>query len=178
MRRRDFLLATGALLACDNKLTSGSGGPCTTPASGAGLGYCLVDKKELRVPGAAQLKAGEVVLFNVDDNSAAIVARDAHGFYAMSAICSHACCIVSVCGDGTCSAPTINPGDCAVTPAKNLLANGAAFVCPCHGASYGASGNVLGGPATRALPTVAMRLDGADVLVDLSQSVSVDARTS
>jgi Rieske Fe-S protein len=142
--------------------------PCHTPATGPGLNYCLVTSDELRVPDAALLAVGQVRLFSVDDSTAALVARDAQGFYALSAICTHACCLVAVCGDAACHSPEPNPGACNSTRAATLVTSGSAFLCSCHGSGFAADGSVINGPAIRPLPSVKMRFDGQDVLVDLS----------
>jgi Rieske Fe-S protein len=155
---------------------------CDVSGSGVGLNYCLVEKRELRVPLAKQLAAGQVLLVNFDDNSAAIVARDEKGFYALSAICTHSCCIVAVCGNDLCTKLETNPGDCAFTPTSALIIGqgNAAFLCPCHGSSFSSDGTALGGPAlkTGPLPALAMRLDAEDVIVDLSTSVAPSARVT
>jgi Rieske Fe-S protein len=41
------------------------------------------------------------------------------------------------------------------------------FKCPCHGGVYSPEGKVLGGPPPRPLPTVAARVNGTDVFVEL-----------
>lgn len=52
--------------------------------------------------------------------------RDAGGVYAISATCTHLGCAVSRAAKG--------------------------FECPCHGSKFGPAGNVMAGPAPRALP--------------------------
>ncbi|HXQ23374.1 MAG TPA: Rieske (2Fe-2S) protein [Candidatus Acidoferrales bacterium] len=52
--------------------------------------------------------------------------RDGEGIYAISAVCTHLGCIVAPSAQG--------------------------FACPCHGSKFDAKGNVIGGPAPRALP--------------------------
>ena len=54
---------------------------CATRATGPGQSYCLVEGFEVRLPGAARLAVGEVVLVNVDDNTAAIVKLDSDVTY-------------------------------------------------------------------------------------------------
>ena len=109
---------------------------------------------------------------NVDDRSAAIVARDDKGFYALSGICTHSCCIITLCGDTSCKTILTNPGDCKVTATTTLVRPGRAFVCPCHGSEFAADGTVLSGPASVSLPFVALRLDGNDVVVDLGTAAA------
>ena len=130
------------------------------------------------MPGLGDLAAGEVALMAVDDRSAAIVARDAQGFYALSGTCPHACCTVTICGGQACDAPLTSPNDCAPAVRGVLSTDGAAFLCPCHGSQFTANGDVLTGPARSGLPSVALRLNGSDIIVDLSSAVPPGTRVS
>jgi Rieske Fe-S protein len=85
-----------------------------------------------------------------------VVARDAGGVYAMSAVCTHAGCLLD---------------DSSSTIAAGLF-------CPCHGSSFDGNGGVTGGPARSPLQHYAVTLaaDGS-ITVDGSQPVSPDTRT-
>jgi cytochrome b6-f complex iron-sulfur subunit len=70
--------------------------------------------------------------------SVAIV-RDAQGVFAVSTICTHLGCIVKPAADG--------------------------FHCPCHGSRFGPAGDVVRGPAPKALPWLALTHAGGTTFV-------------
>ena len=86
-----------------------------------------------------------------------VVARDAGGVYAMSAVCTHAGCLLD---------------DGAATIAAGLS-------CPCHGSLFDGDGAVVVGPARTPLPhyLVTVATDGS-ITVDGSQPVAADVRTA
>lgn len=175
-RRRALLaLAAGAPLAACGKAASPS---CATPAPGpaAPPAYCLVAASVLRVPAARRLQAGQALLLNVDDDTAVVVTRDGAGYYAMSAICTHQCCLLSLCNDAACTAPSTNPGECGTSPVESPGAAGG-LVCPCHGSAFHLDGSVLSGPARTPLPHYALNFEGDDALVDTARIVPGDQRT-
>ncbi len=47
-------------------------------------------------------------------------------------------------------------------------ANESAFVCPCHAAKFGVTGEVLQGPAERALATYPLKTEGNSILLQKS----------
>jgi nitrite reductase/ring-hydroxylating ferredoxin subunit len=85
-----------------------------------------------------------------------IVARDSGGVYAMSAVCTHAGCLLD---DG---AATISAG----------------LSCPCHGSRFDGNGAVTAGPARASLQHYAVSVgsDGS-IVVDGSQPVGASTRT-
>jgi nitrite reductase/ring-hydroxylating ferredoxin subunit len=95
-----------------------------------------------------------LVLSNIVINI--VIAPDATGVYAMSAICAHAGCFLD---------------DASTTIAAGLY-------CPCHGSSFDGDGVVIGGPARAALQHYAVMVaaDGS-LTVDGSQLVSGTTRT-
>ena len=138
-----------------------------------------MEAKQLRVAGARTLASGQAVLLNLDDNTGVIVARDGAGLHALSAICTHACCLVSLCGDVACTELSASPGACEESDRAAGDAAGASILCPCHGSTFRLSdGGVLQGPATRPLPAYALALDGDDVIVDTGTHVDAAARVA
>jgi Rieske Fe-S protein len=79
--------------------------------------------------------------------------RDALGFYAMSAICSHLGCIV------------------------REEASGRGYMCPCHGSGFDEQGRVLSGPAPRGLDwlEISLAADGR-LMVDTAKTVPPGTR--
>jgi Rieske Fe-S protein len=65
--------------------------------------------------------------------------RDEHGVYALSLVCTHLGCTVTVTED--------------------------ALACPCHGSRFDRQGHVLKGPADRALARLTVELRGERVEV-------------
>jgi cytochrome b6-f complex iron-sulfur subunit len=79
------------------------------------------------------------------------VGSDEQGLYAMSATCTHLGCTVGK--------------------------KGAVLACPCHGSRFSSTGDLLGGPAPRPLPHLALTLAEEDQLhVHLSRPVSPESR--
>ncbi len=84
----------------------------------------------------------------------AIGARDAAGFYAFSALCTHERCLVN------------EPDAMGVSE------------CVCHGSRFDGNGRVLVGPAVSPLRHFAVALLGGRVMVDPSMRVADDVRTA
>jgi cytochrome b6-f complex iron-sulfur subunit len=110
-------------------------------------------------PPTGPVAAGNVSALSVGTMlvmSNVVVARDARGVYAMSAVCTHAGCLLDDSGSSIASGLT----------------------CPCHGSVFDGNGSVMQGPARAALQhyAVAIGADGS-LTVDGSQPVSASART-
>ena len=99
----------------------------------------------------SELQVGSLLVM-----SNVVVARDANGVYAMSAVCTHAGCLLD---DGS---QTIAAG----------------LGCPCHGSTFDGNGEVTRGPAGTPLQHYAVTIaaDGS-ITVDGSMPVSADTRT-
>lgn len=139
-RRRLLVLAgssTGAMaLAAIPGCGNPTGAPITGPVSAGNI---------------SALPVGALIVM-----SNFVVARDAGGVYAMSAVCTHASCLLN---------------DGAGTVAAGLS-------CPCHGSLFDGNGAVVVGPARLPLQhyLVTIGPDGG-ITVDGSQLVAADART-
>ena len=78
--------------------------------------------------------------------------HDAGGLYAMTMACTHAGCACTI--------------------------KGTELDCPCHGSRFDRQGNVLQGPATKALPHFPVSVDSTgNITVDRFTVVSQSART-
>jgi nitrite reductase/ring-hydroxylating ferredoxin subunit len=125
-------------------------------AIGAGVPACGNPKGS---PPTGPVVAGNAAALSVGDlmvMSNVIVARDAAGLYGMSAVCTHAGCLLD---------------DSSQTVAAGLS-------CPCHGSAFDGNGAVVRGPATTPLQhyAIAVAADGT-ITVDGSQLVSSGTRT-
>ena len=89
----------------------------------------------LNLNDAANAALGSVGGYVVSASNRTIVMRTSSGYQALSLVCSHQGC-------------TVNYG-------------GSSFLCPCHGASFDANGNVTGGPAPSALTKYAVSQSGS-----------------
>jgi Rieske Fe-S protein len=142
VNRRELLVLAGtsAGLAVVAALP-GCGNPTGSPPSGPVV-----------VGNVSALAVGTLLVM-----SNVVVARDANGVYAMSAICTHAGCFLD--------------------DSNSTIASG--LSCPCHGSTFDGSGAVTGGPAGAPLQHYAVTIapDGT-ITVDGSQPVSESTRTS
>ncbi len=82
-----------------------------------------------------------------------VVAQDANGFYAYTAICTHQGCTI------------FKPNS-----------NGDA-ICPCHGSEFDGNGKVINGPAVLPLQHFAVNICGGNVFVDDTMTVNASTRT-
>jgi len=126
------LVVVGGLSSCQQ-----TGSPPTGPVGGGNI---------------SALQAGALLVM-----SNIAVGLDSQGVYAMSAVCTHAGCLLD---DG---ARTIAGG----------------LDCPCHGSTFDGNGAVTKGPARDPLQhyLVTVATDGS-ITVDGSQPVSASARTA
>jgi Rieske Fe-S protein len=81
-----------------------------------------------------------------------VVARDARGLYAFSAVCPHEGCVVRI-------------------------TRGASTICPCHDSTFDDDGDWTGGPARRPLLNHPVQVCEGRVYVDRSLGVPLGTRT-
>ena len=85
----------------------------------------------------------------LDPATGIFVVREAQGFYALSAVCTHLGCLT------------------AWKPELGIIA------CPCHGSKFNRDGTKIVGPAPRPLPWLRMWLsDEGDLMVDRSNIIA------
>lgn len=117
----------------------GSGAPePAAPPEGGGTGG--TGEGEVLVA-LADVPVGGAVVVTTGAGERIVVAQPEEGdVVGLSAVCTHQGCVVE--------------------------ADGAELVCPCHLSRFTtASGEVLEGPASRPLPAVPVRVEGADVVL-------------
>lgn len=101
-------------------------------------------------PGSGTVRDGtrlnRIALLRVDPAALEPAARDraAEGVLAFSAVCTHEGCFVT-----------------------GWLANESCLVCPCHSSKFNArsEGEVLGGPAPRSLPSIALKVVDGELAI-------------
>lgn len=76
-----------------------------------------------------------------DDQRLAVI-RSGDEIFALSLVCTHLGCTVRISGD--------------------------ALICPCHGSHFDRTGQVLNGPAPRALARLPLHIDGETLKIRLS----------
>ncbi len=178
-RRRALL--TLAAAGCGNGSAPAPSGPACLPEGAAASSYCLVRKMLVRSPGARRLAVGQAQLTNIDDDTAVIVARDAGGYHALSGICTHQCCLVSLCTGDDCPDPTSNPGNCGTTAPVAADPSAEGVLCTCHGSRFRLRDGLClkppqNTPLPKPLPSFALSFDGDDAVVDTGRTVDPLAR--
>ena len=124
-------VASGATLAT---LFSACGGASSSPTSPSGMASMLGVLSgrfagagvQVSLAGSALADIGGAVLVESTAGVFLLARTNASAFSAVDAICSHESCTITG-------------------------ADGAAYVCPCHGSRYNRSGQVLAGPAKASL---------------------------
>ncbi len=81
-----------------------------------------------------------------------MVSRDEKGLHVMSLVCTHLGCVVQQAESG--------------------------FRCPCHGSMFESNGNVVSGPAPKALPWLEIsRAEDGALVVDLKKTITPGNKT-
>jgi len=145
--RRDFIrglaVAAGASAVAACGVPSGPSGPSGSGSLGG----------DIAAGNISGLTAGQL---RVVSGSPLILGRDAGGAYAMSAVCPHADCDMTVNGQ----------------------ISSAGVTCDCHGSEFNANGNVVLGPARTSLTHYSLSIDSTGVItVHSGQPVAQATRT-
>ena len=142
--RRSFVIATGATLA---GTLAGCGGGGSSPSSPTTPAPTISPgpSGELRVP---LMEVGETVAASVNlvgglVTPLAVTRLSETAVVTVSRICTHQGCTVAL----------------PLTP-------GATLDCPCHGSRFRTNGQVVNGPAARALSQFPTRIVGNEVVVN------------
>jgi Rieske Fe-S protein len=130
---------TGMMPPTDSgMMPADSGMMVTCPADGTRMGP------------VSEVAAGSWRLYSMQR---VVVARDAGGLFAYTAVCTHNGCTIG---------------------APDAMGNS---TCPCHGSRYDGSGAVTGGPASRALVHYEVVVCNGDIYVRTMREVATTART-
>lgn len=119
------------------------------PRVDAGPPCGLEDPYRASVPLSAVPSPGGVLDLGIN----VVVARDARGLYAFSAVCPHEGCVVQI-------------------------TRGASTICPCHDSTFDDDGDWTGGPARRPLLNHPVQVCEGRVYVDRSLGVPLGTRTA
>ena len=153
MGRRRFLEVVGLGGALIVVGSAGCGGDSSTPPPPFSAGR-VADHPQ----GTYKLYTGPAVY----------VGRDAGGFFAFTAICSHeATTVVFQSGEVACEPATSGCRQSTV----------GAFRCPNHGSTFDANGDVTQGPATTGLQHFQVTVASGEITVNPGVNVGANART-
>lgn len=146
MKRRSFVAATGATVAGALAGCSGGSGSPSTPSTPAPAPV-PTPANELRVPlmGIGETVAASANLVGSLATPLAVTRLTATEVVTVSRVCTHQACTVAL------------PG-----------APGATLDCPCHGSRFRTNGEVIQGPAARALSSFPSRIAGNEVVITLA----------
>jgi len=140
--RRSFVVATGSTLA--GALAGCGGGGGASPSSPSTPAPTPGPSGELRLPlmGVGETVAASVTLVGGLVTPLAVTRLSEAEAVTVSRICTHQACTVAL------------PG-----------APGATLDCPCHGSRFRTNGQVVNGPAARALAQFPTRIVGNEVVI-------------
>ncbi len=106
--------------------------------------YSLAASAVVKIGNIQEFKPGTIKFI---PQAKSLVISDQEGIYAISAVCTHAGCLIGYQG-------------------KKLA-------CPCHGANFDISGKVLAGPAKKDLDWYALQIDkGGNLFLDTTKVIN------
>jgi Rieske Fe-S protein len=114
------------------------------------------------------LEAWREVRWRLFEAARVIVARDAAGLFAMTAVCPHQGCLVSPRAGAVC----VPPEDGATSTTPTLC-------CACHGSQFDGDGQATSGPAApAALAHWEVTVQGGRVIVGVGARVAANVRAA
>ena len=139
--RRVFVVATGATVASTLAGCGGGGGSPTAPSAPP---TPPTISGEVRVPlmGVGETVTAFANLVGGLQTPMAVTRMSQTEVVAVSRVCTHEGCIIEL-----------------------PRSAGATLDCPCHGSRFRTTGQVVNGPATRALFQFPARIDGSQVVI-------------
>jgi cytochrome b6-f complex iron-sulfur subunit len=123
---------------------------CAMAAAGSGVATLDFLKPKVLFEPPTRFRAGSPIdypegVVRLNKQQKAYVLGASGGVYALSAVCTHLGCIT------------------------RFLSDERSIACPCHGSRFDLEGNVMHGPAPRALPWIEVSADaGGTLIVDTS----------
>ena len=150
IERRTFLCVVGAAgVAATATAGCGDSGPSTAPFS------------------AGRVADHPMGVWKLYSAQAVIVGRDAGGFYAFSATCTHENNTLEFREPSACTAPT----GCTSISMTGLTR------CPVHFSRFDANGGVIAGPATASLPHYQVAVASGEITVSPAVTVAASVRS-
>lgn len=149
MERRTFLCVLGAAGAASSAIGCGTAGPSTDPFS------------------AGRVADHPMGVWKLYSAQSVIVGRDAMGFFAFTATCTHESTQIAFREPSACTAPT----GCTSISMTGLTE------CPLHFSRFDGNGGVIRGPAGASLPHFQVTVASGEITVSPAINVAASVRS-